>query len=234
MDKKYAEYLLNKTREDYNLIAEDFSRTRFLIWPEIKSLLDRYFFAGDRVLDLGCGNGRFLKYFGEKMTDYYGVDVSVNLIKIAKKIYPQAKFTVADALNLPFSDDYFDKVASIAVLHHMPSKELRIKFLKEAGRVLRPGGIMFLTVWSFREFKEFFLLFKSIIWKTLRMSKLDKGDFLEPWANKTERYYHYFTKNELAGLAKKSGLALKEIGLIRNEKGNRRNTYLVLQKNIQS
>jgi ubiquinone/menaquinone biosynthesis C-methylase UbiE len=230
MDKKYAEYLLNKTREDYNLIAEDFSRTRFLIWPEIRNLLDRYFFIGDKVLDLGCGNGRFLKYFGEKMADYYGVDVSENLIKIAKEIYPGAKFSVADALNLPFSDDYFDKVASIAVLHHMPSEELRIKFLKEARRVLRPGGMMFLTVWSFREFKEFFLLFKSIILKVLRISKLDRGDFLEPWADKTKRYYHYFTQKELVNLAEKSGFTIKEIGVIRNEKGNRRNTYLILQK----
>jgi SAM-dependent methyltransferase len=230
MDRKYAEYLLSKTKEDYNLIADDFSRTRSLIWPETKNLLDRYFFTGDKVLDLGCGNGRYFNYFGQKMAVYFGVDVSENLIKIAKEIYPGANFQVADALNLPFFDNFFDKIAAIAVLHHMPSEETRIRFLEEARRVLKHGGILFLTVWNFREFKEFFLLLKSIVLKILKLTKLDYGDFLEPWANKTERYYHCFTKNELIRLAKKSGFAIREIGIIKNGKGNRRNTYLVLEK----
>ncbi|MFH1401390.1 MAG: class I SAM-dependent methyltransferase [Parcubacteria group bacterium] len=230
MDKDYAEYLLNKTKEDYNLIAEEFSRKRALIWPETKCLLDKYFFTGDKVLDLGCGNGRYLGYFSQKGLVYSGVDISENLIKIAKEIYPSVDFRVADALNLPFSDDSFDKIAAIAVLHHMPSEETRIKFLKEAKRVLRPGGFLFITVWNFREFKEFFLLFKSIVLKIFKLSKLDFGDFLKSWAQKTERYYHYFTKRELIDLPKKSGFEIKEIGIIKNKKGNRRNTYLVLEK----
>jgi SAM-dependent methyltransferase len=230
MDEEYAKYLLSKTKDDYNLIAEDFSRTRALIWPETKYLLDKYFFAGDRVLDLGCGNGRYFSYFSQKGTFYCGVDISENLVKIAKEVYPGADFRVADALNLPFSDNYFDKIATIAVLHHMPSEDLRMQFLKEAKRVLRPGGKVFLTVWNFREFKEFFLIFKSIFSKILKLSKLDFGDFLEPWAQKTERYYHYFTKKELIGLAQKTGFKIKEIGIIKNERGNRRNTYLILEK----
>ncbi len=230
MDKEYAKYLLNKTREDYNLIAEDFSRTRFLIWPEIKDLLDRYFFPGDKVLDLGCGNGRFLSYLEQRGAVYFGVDISENLIKIARETYPGANFQVADALNLPFSDNFFDKILSVAVFHHVPSEEFRMKFLEETRRVLKPGGILFLTVWNFREFKEFFLLFKSIIFKILKLSKLDFGDFLEPWGKKALRYYHYFTKKESVKLAEKTGFKIKEIGISRNEKGNRRNTYLVLEK----
>jgi SAM-dependent methyltransferase len=230
MDEKYAKYLLNKTRDDYNLISDDFSRTRFLIWPEIRGLLDKYFFIGDKVLDLGCGNGRFIKYFGEKMADYYGTDISGGLIRIAKETHPGAKFFVADALNLPFSDDYFDKIASMAVLHHMPSEETRVQFLKEARRVLRLNGIMFLTVWNFNEFKSFFLLLKSFILSAFKLSKLEPGDFLEPWADKTKRYYHYFTQRELIRLAKKAGFAIREVGIVKNDRGNRRNTYLVLQK----
>lgn len=229
MDKKYAEYLLEKTKEDYNLIAEEFSRTRSEIWPETKSLFEKYLIEGEKVLDLGCGNGRYFEYLKDKKINYFGVDSSEKLIEIAKNKYPTAYFQVADALNLPFPDNFFDKVISIATFHHIPSKEFRIRFLEEAKRVLRPGGILILMVWNFKEFKKFLIYFKFIILK-LFGSKLDFGDFLEPWGKKTVRYFHYFSQKELASLAKKVNLKILEIGIIRNEKGNRRNTYLVVQK----
>ncbi|GAH26634.1 unnamed protein product, partial [marine sediment metagenome] len=60
MKKDYAEYLLKKTKEDYNLIAEDFSRTRWNIWAEFSIFRD-YVKGGDEILDIGCGNGRLLE-----------------------------------------------------------------------------------------------------------------------------------------------------------------------------
>lgn len=230
MDRKYAEYLLNKTKQDYNLIADDFSRTRFKIWPEIVFLLDKYALVGEKILDLGCGNGHFFEYFEGKGVDYFGVDNSGKLIGIAKNEHPSGNFQVADALSLPFPDNFFDNIFSIAVFHHIPSGELRLQFLREAKRVLKTNGVLVLIVWNFREFKEFFLLFKSIVLKILKLSKLDFGDFLEPWGDKTVRYYHYFKKGELVDLAGKAGLKVEEIGIIKNEKGNRRNTFLVAEK----
>src|SRR4030043_722081 len=223
MDKDFAKYLLEKTKEDYNLIAEDFSKTRQSIWPETQFLLDKYSVAGEKILDLGCGNGRYFEYFKNKNLNYFGTDISEKLIEIAKKKYPGVNFQAADGLSLPFSDNFFDKLLSIAVLHHIPSKELRIHFLKEAKRILKPGGILILTVWNFKEIKEFSLLFKSIVLKILGLSKLDFGDFLEPWSKKTKRYYHYFLKNELIDLIKEAGFEIKENGIVRNERGNRRN-----------
>jgi SAM-dependent methyltransferase len=230
MDKEYTEYLLNKTREDYNLIADEFSRTRQNIWPEIKFLLDKYLFSGEKVLDLGCGNGRYFEYLKEKNVDYFGVDNSDKLIELAKNRYPGVNFQIADAFNLPFSDNFFDKIVSIAVLHHIPSEELRIKFLKELKRVLKPGGILILTVWNFHELDEFILIFKSVILKLTGLSRLDWGDFLEPWGKKTKRYYHYFLKRELITLFKKAEFKIKEIGGTKNERGNRRNIFLVVEK----
>ncbi len=203
--------------------------TRSSIWAETRNLLDKYLPPGEKILDLGCGNGRYFEYLKNKKVNYFGIDVSDNLIKIAKNKYPGANFQVADALNLPFPDGFFDKVVGVAVFHHIPSVELRVSFLKEAKRILKPGGIIILTVWNFREIKEFFLYLKFIILK-LFGSKLDFGDFLEPWGNKVLRYYHYFSKKELNDLAKMVGLRVKEIGIIKNEKGNRRHTYLVAEK----
>ena len=230
MDKEYAQQLLNKTKEDYNLIADDFSRTRAMIWPEITVLFDKYIKENDKILDLGCGNGRYFDYFSQKKIEYSGVDNSGRLIDLAKARHPQADFRVADALNLPFSENFFDKIFSVAVFHHIPSREMRIEFLNEAKRVLKQGGILMLTVWKFKKNKELSLLFKSFILRLFQKTKLDLWDFMEPWANKTDRYYHYFTKSELISLSKKSGFKIKEIGVMKSAKSNRRNTYLVLKK----
>jgi len=83
MDKNYAQYLLYKTRENYDLIAEPFSGTRQFIWEDLKPLAE-YVKDGDKVLDVGCGNGRLLELFQGKNADYIGVDSSEELIKIAK------------------------------------------------------------------------------------------------------------------------------------------------------
>ena len=69
MNLDYAEYLLKKTIQDYNLIAEEFSRTRERIWPEMRFLFDEYLIPGEKILDIGCGNGRFLEIFKEKKVE---------------------------------------------------------------------------------------------------------------------------------------------------------------------
>ena len=229
MKKEYAEYILKKTKENYNLIAEEFSRTRTEVWPELKFLFD-YVKNNDKVLDLGCGNARYFEFLKDKQIEYIGVDNSEELIKIARKRYPQTKFQNADALKLPFPDNYFDKIYSIAVFHHIPSQELRMRFLKEAKRVLKPGGIFILTAWKFHRKKEIYFLIKYTILKLIGKSELDFKDVFEPWQNKFERYYHWFSQRELKRLVKRSGFKIKKIGIVKNEKNTRRNIHLIAEK----
>lgn len=237
MEREYAKYILNKTKEDYSLIADDFSRTRSFAWDELK-LLVQYITPGDKVLDLGCGNGRLLQIFEDQDIEYIGIDNSEKLIKIAKEKYPQKNFQVADALNLPFPDNCFDKIYSVAVLHHIPSIEFRLQFLKEAKRTLRPGGLLALTVWNLWQRKTAWkLLIETTILKLLRRSQLDFRDIFYPWKNSdkkiiAQRYFHFFTQKELKKLFKKVGFRIKEIGTLerKNRKEKLTNIYFIAEK----
>lgn len=251
MNKEYAKYLLNKTREDYNRIAEEFSRTRKFVWEELK-YLSKFVNDGDKVLDIGCGNGRLIEIFKDFKIDYVGIDNSEKLIELAKEhqsfdwlgVEPfhfapgqcfdklkSAEFLVADALDLPFEDTSFDKAFSIAVLHHIPSVELRLKFLSEAKRVLKPGGLLILTVWG--------LWWRPVVWwnvirflflKIFRKTKLDFKDIFVPWQKTLGRYIHCFTKSELKQLVEKAGFKVIEVGTLPKKESKNYNIYLVAEK----
>jgi ubiquinone/menaquinone biosynthesis C-methylase UbiE len=230
MDKKYAEYLLDNTKKNYNLTAEEFSRTRWNIRIEF-NVFRGYINSGDKILDVVCGNGRFLKLLRSENIDYIGVDASEKLIKIAKQKYPRNKFLVANALKLPFSKDSFDKVFLIAVLHNVPSEKFRLQILKEIKRVLKPGGLLILTVWHIWRKEAIALILKYLFLKLVGKSKLDIKDVFKPWGErKINRYYHFFTKREICNLAKKAGFEIMKTGAAKNEKGKRLNIYLIARK----
>lgn len=233
MEKNYAEYLLQKTQKDYNLIASDYSRTRSFLLPDIQELAN-YALSGEKILDSGCGNGWLFEILKEKKVEYYGVDFSEKLIEIAKKKFPQGNFQVENALKLSFPDNYFDKVYSISVLHHLPSEEFRLQYLKEAKRVLKPNGLLILRVWDFwRRKKGLILLLKYTFLKLIRKSKLDFFDVFVPWYNSkkevlVERYFHCFTKRELEKLVERAGFKIKKSW--RGGRDPRTNIYLIAQK----
>jgi SAM-dependent methyltransferase len=230
MERKYAEYLIKKTQEDYNLIAEDFSSSRYSIWPEL-NLFSKYINEEDKVLDLGCGNGRLLGLFKEENVIYTGIDNSEKIIEIAKRKNPEATFFIMDSLDLPFQDNYFDKIFCIAVLHHIPSVYFRRQLMKEAKRVLRPGGIFIITVWNlWPQYKYFKKIIKFSILKILGKTELDFKDIFVPWQNKVNRYIHCFTKRELEKLIRAVGFKLKESGIFKRKETSNCNIYLVAKK----
>jgi len=240
MDKVFVQQLLDRVRSDYNKIAEDFSRKRSTP-PKIaegKFSADSVV-AGEKILDLGCGNGRLFELLENKGIDYFGIDNSEGLIEKANKKYPIARFQVADALNLPFLENYFDKIYCLAVLHHIPSKEKRLRFLQEAERVLKPSGSLILTNWHFwKESKFLKAILKYGFLKAIGQSQLDFKDIFLPWKDSqgkvlAERYYHGFTRGELKSLVKKTNLKIKECGLWRYPAGHS-NIYIIAEKPVKS
>ena len=98
---------------------------------------------GSRILDVGCGTGRWLRRFGELGFSPIGVDATFGMLSIARSHRTTAPLAVGLASSLPFSEAAFDAVSDITVVQHIPY-ELQSKALQEMVRVLRPGGRMIL------------------------------------------------------------------------------------------
>jgi len=166
--------------------------------------------------------------------DFFGIDSSENLIELAKENYPQAKFQVANALSLPFSENYFDKVYSISVIHNIPSKDFQLQYLKEARRVLKPGGLLILRSWDlWRRKVSLPLILKYTFLKLIGKSKLDLKDVFVPWKDSSggvlvERYFHCFTKGELEDLVKGAGFRIRKSWC--GGRDPRANIYLIAEK----
>lgn len=229
MDEQYALKILTQNKKNYNKIAQEFSGTRGGPWKDL-TILFEYITPNDKVLDLGCGNGRLYPIMKDKGAQYIGVDNSEGLISIAKRKHPEASFQVADALKLPFKDNSFDKIYAIAVLHHIPSKELREQFLKQARRVLKPNGLLIITVWKLARMKRVKLLFKFSVLKIIGRTKLDFGDILVPWASAIQRYVHQYTKQGLKKDLKIAGFNIQKTGFLKWPQRKDANIYIVAKK----
>ncbi len=240
ISEKKAKKIMNDVRDDYDKNAISFAASRDKMWPELKFLFD-YAKKNEKVLDVGCGSGRFAEYL--KHISYTGVDFSKNLINEAKKRFPNQKFIVGDVLSLAFKDNSFDKIYSIAVLHQIPKEEYRVKALSEIKRVLKEDGFAYITVWDVKNsskiIKEspssYFLEDKE---KNLNTEKKSTVNFIIAYLLKfrkrrnfflkTKRYYYIFKKRELSKLAKKVGFKIIEEGVARRK--TRSNFYIILQK----
>ncbi|MFA5072200.1 MAG: methyltransferase domain-containing protein [Candidatus Pacearchaeota archaeon] len=220
MDSKYAKKILNKIVLDYNSIADKYSRVREKDWREFNFLFDKYLSPNDKVLDLGCGNARFYQSFKNKNVDYLGIDVSSKLIEIAKNNYPEGKFEVSSIESI--LSDSFNKVYSIAVLHHIPSHEFRLNFLKEIKRVLKDNGSLVLTVWNLKE--------KMKPRSFLDWFRLDKGDVFLPWYGSRDTYFHCFNLEELIQLVSEAGFDVIDKGEILVGERPYSNFYIVGRK----
>jgi tRNA (uracil-5-)-methyltransferase TRM9 len=240
MDTKNADKLLRKTKDNYDAFAESFSQTRGYIPTQMERLLIGRVHEGDNVLDVGCGNGRYYPIFAEKKARYRGIDISTKLIDIAKRKYPGGDFAVGDALFLPFKSNEFDLFFSIAVLHHIPSREYRKRFFLEAFRALKPGGRVIVMVWdlrfrsmvklkNWRRMKDFLAAQAKAL---IRMDKLDFGDFFIPWQKQYKRYVHRFRLEELERLARENGFEIEESGI--SKAGRREANLYIVAKKVQN
>jgi SAM-dependent methyltransferase len=100
----------------------------------------------DAALEIGCGPGRLMRPLSRYFGEIHGVDVSDAMIGLARerlRDVPNAHPHHGSGSDLAlFPDEKFDFVYSYAVFQHIPSRDVVFSYLREAWRVLKPGGIL--------------------------------------------------------------------------------------------
>jgi SAM-dependent methyltransferase len=98
-----------------------------------------------RALEIGCGPGRLMKPLSRHFAEIHGVDVSDEMIRLARerlRDVPHAHVQATNGASLgQFADQTFDFVYSYAVFQHIPSRGVVLEYMNEIRRVLKPGGI---------------------------------------------------------------------------------------------
>ena len=101
--------------------------------------------AGTRALDVACGPGYAAAAAAARGAGAVGLDFSPAMIAIARAAHPSIEFVQGDAESLPFLDSSFAAVVSNFGIHHAPDS---VAALRQAYRVLRPGGYVAFTAWA--------------------------------------------------------------------------------------
>jgi len=226
-------------RRFYTERAEEFSATRERPWKGWTELLERVqalLPAEPRVLDVGCGNGRFARFLEGALGGpfrYTGVDASPLALDEARRRLaglPGAALLERDLLTSepPLPPGPFDLVALFGVLHHVPGRENREKLLRALGDELAPRGLLAFTTWRFDRYERFRDKLVPLEQTGLAVdpADLEPGDYFMTWgaAPPALRYCHAVSDGELDALLATVGLTVVE----RFEARDEPNTYVVL------
>ena len=152
--------------KQWNKIFKQFGKAFFEPQEDMKRVLNLFKKHGvKRIMDLGCGSGRHVVYFAKNGFRVYGIDIAEEGIRLTKnwlkKEKLQADLKIGSVYKkLPYEDDFFDAVISTQVIHHEKIHNIR-KAIQEIERVLKPNGLLFITVTK-SKYKQRATKFKKI------------------------------------------------------------------------
>ena len=246
MDRKTAEALADINRVFYRERAEEFDATRTDPWPGWRRVLECLDLPPPteplRVLDVGCGNGRFASLLDRHLAPrrqtfrYVGIDASLALLARAQSrelSVGDAQLVCADweqtspERALPAGP--FALVVLFGVLHHVPCAAHRRALLVAAARRLAAGGLLAFSAWQFAARSRFRR--RLVAWedynraaaRTVDPAQLEPGDHLLRWGDAamaslryapgSVRYCHFADDAEIARLT--TGLDLDRVALYR-------------------
>lgn len=242
MDPSTQAALRRINRDFYSRHAADFDRTRhpggWPGWRRVVEAAARLPHRPLRVLDLGCGNGRFALFLEhnsrlrqDQSFGYLGIDLSSELIDHARAATTDRdhiRFEVDDIENCALDEATHDLVTLFGVLHHLPSFNSRRRTLERAASAVAPGGLLALTCWQFADDPRFES--RRLDWASeagVDPAELERGDHLLRWGqdeSEARRYCHHTDEPELDRLAR--GLQLAEVARYRSDgPGGRQNLY---------
>lgn len=237
MDKRTIDKLTKINQEFYRTVGKSFDETRQHSWPGWKTAWESLRYTNGKtvsVLDMGCGNGRFVDFLSETEAkfEYTGIDSDNKLLEIARDKHhgTNIEFVTGDVTNIPVTTKY-DLVVCFAVFHHIPSEKNRRNLIRKIANRIKPDGRAIISLWNFTSSPR--LMKKAVNWSTVGVdeTKLEEGDYLLSWnkGSTAYRYCHSFSEAETNALIKASGLTLVADFYADGREDNL-NRYLVLRK----
>ncbi len=211
MNRETVRQLDGINREFYSARAEEFLATRAAPWPGWRRLLPHLKSVSSpaaplHILDVGCGNGRFGAWLDDHLGRahwYVGLDRSLSLL--ARPAGASTRILadlVAAGGRVPGRAATFDAVLALALFHHLPGRDLRRTLLDDLVRLLRPQGLLVLSLWQFAIEKRFERRMLSVeaynraTTSPIDPAQLEEGDFLLRWGDQENaqgaiRYCHF-------------------------------------------
>lgn len=138
-----------------------------------------------RLLDVGCGEGRFGRFLQEHqpVAHYAGVDFSAELLAIAQTQMVQGRFYRRDMTQAGFLAGLgqFEAVVCLAALHHIPGKQNRVRLVREMAAVLAGNGRLILSTWQFLDSERQRRKVRDWAEIGLDAADVEAGDYLLSW-----------------------------------------------------
>lgn len=188
--------------------------------PYLEQLRD-----GDKVLDLGCGNGRLL--LGVKAEiNYLGIDNSKTLLGEARKLHQNDRFVEGELTERKLWKDLgsFDAIFCVAVLHHIPGRKAQLEILKECRKHLQKDGVLYLSVWNLWQFNYWKCHFQSIA------LKLSNWRYVYiPFQKFEKRFCIALGENYIKELLIEAGLSIEKVNYVDK---NGENTNWLMGRNL--
>jgi len=158
--------------------------------------------AGDRVLDVATGTGAVAAAAVARGASVVGVDISEEMLEVARERVPSGRFLSADAEELGLDDEPFDAAVAGFLINHLPDPE---RAVAAWARALRPGGRLSLSVWNPPEENRFFGLIGDA------MAETDADDSVPPGPDP----YRFSHEKALGELLRGAGLQEPRIAALR-------------------
>jgi SAM-dependent methyltransferase len=96
------------------------------------------------IADIGCGPGHITRFLTDRRDDVLGVDLSAEMVAVARRRHPLLRFEVASMLGLPYADGAWAGVVAMYSIIHFDAGE-RARAFAELARTLRPDGLMLMS-----------------------------------------------------------------------------------------
>ena len=185
MESSVSQQLQAMSAEFYRVHADSFAETRqngWASWEKVMQIASTVS-KPKNVLDLGCGNGRFVQFFRDVVAEpsaYLGIDSEEQLIEKARQQFPNEIFkvqTIDEALVDPIEANL---VVSFGVFHHLPGRDYRAEVLNRLAAAMSPNSVAVLSFWQ----PKLLANFEAKVLPEPNIVGLEANDFVMSWGGK--------------------------------------------------